>query len=82
MWRPLSNTYVQDYPLALCDSSTIRDEDLIEGDHIRRTFHTSGLYAAYRGTQRWYYLSKQRRDEVTLMKTFDSKGAGVRAKCT
>ncbi|KAK3320222.1 hypothetical protein B0T19DRAFT_488379 [Cercophora scortea] len=81
VWRPLNEGSVQDFPLALCDGSSILEEDLVECDHIRRKFFGATMYAAYRSTQRWYYLSKQRQDEITLIKIFDSRSIGVQARC-
>lgn len=65
---------VQDRPLALCDVQTINEEDLVEADHVRKHYSGSNYYALYNPRYRWHYLNQQRRDEVTLLKMFDSEG--------
>lgn len=78
MWRPLINP-VQDWPLAFCDGSSVRSEDLIETDHLRRGYAGANMNLCYREGQKWYFLSKQTRDEVAIFKNFDSKSS-VKAK--
>ncbi|KAH9224645.1 hypothetical protein DL95DRAFT_452396 [Leptodontidium sp. 2 PMI_412] len=71
VWKPLKNP-VEDYPLAVCDSSSMALDDLIESDLIRKRFTGATLYAHYNSNQKWYYLSRQRPDEALIMKVFDS----------
>jgi hypothetical protein len=83
IWRPLYHP-VEDWPLAVCDGSTISYDDLLETDVVREDFEThvgSNMFALYRQECRWHYLSKQRPDEVWIFKQFDSD-EGVPARCT
>lgn len=79
VWRPLKHP-VQDWPLAFCDGSSIKLDDLIETDHLRRGYAGANMNLRYRKGQRWYYLSKQRREEIAIFKNFDSDST-VKAKC-
>ncbi|ETS78888.1 hypothetical protein PFICI_08741 [Pestalotiopsis fici W106-1] len=71
IWRPIRGP-VEDYPLALCDGTSVSDVDLIACDHVRRNFKGETIYPYYSPNQKWYYLSKQEKDEVLLIKMFDS----------
>jgi hypothetical protein len=75
LWRPI--TTVQKTPLALCDASTVREEDLnpseIRGglyDPDRQPMH--GFNLAFSPRHRWYYVPRMRPDEVLAFKLFDS----------
>lgn len=72
VWKPLKHV-VEDYPLAVCDSSSMFEDDLIECDHIRKRFTGATFYAHFNPEQKWYYLSQQRPDEALLLKIFDSE---------
>lgn len=70
-WRPL-NPVVEDWPLAVCDASSVRPEDLVAVDHVGRKFVGESDYLLFRPTHRWWYWSRQTRNEVLLVKMFDS----------
>ena len=72
IWRPIRGP-VRDWPLAVCDGSTVRDENLIETDHVRRQYAGCTLYALPDKDMRWYFMSGQKDDEVLLLKNFDSE---------
>lgn len=71
VWRPL-NGPVAAHPLAVADSSTVRDEDLVPVEH--RYPHRTGETALVRqhDAQRWYYWSGMTNEERLLLKCFDS----------
>lgn len=71
IWRPL-NGPVMDFPLAVSDSQTVSDEDLIPIEH--RYSDRNGQTAAvrYNRGQEWYYWSGMRNDERLALKCFDS----------
>lgn len=71
VWRPLTNA-VQDYPLAICDGSTVDRADLVEADHIRRQYMGSTMYLKHNQNQRFYYMSNQTKEDVLMFKNFDS----------
>lgn len=71
---------MEDQPLALCDAQSIEPSDLVEADHVRKQYNGSNFYAKPSPKYRWYYLSRQRKEEVTLLKMFDSD-PDIKAKC-
>ncbi|KAF1809796.1 putative methyltransferase [Eremomyces bilateralis CBS 781.70] len=73
VWRPL-NPPVYSFPLAIADSSTVRDEDLVGVEHRypTRTGETAGV--KYHKGQKWYYLSGMLGNERLLLKCSDSDG--------
>ena len=71
VWRPTIDV-VEDQPLALCDARSVEPSDLVEADHVRKHYNGANLYAKSSRKYRWHYLNQQRRDEVTLLKMFDS----------
>lgn len=75
VWRPIRGP-VQATPLALCDARTIAEADLIATDlkYPDRTGEIFGL--AYNPRHRWLYFPRMARDEVVLIKCFDSHAQG------
>ncbi|KAF2502717.1 hypothetical protein BU16DRAFT_17226 [Lophium mytilinum] len=71
VWRPLNGPVVA-HPLAVADSATVRDEDLVGVQHRYpdRNGETAGV--AYNPGQKWYYWSGMRNDERLLLKCSDS----------
>ena len=70
VWRPLKP--IKSWPLAICDSRTVRQSDLVPSDLVRRRFVGETFYAKSNPEHRWYYLSEQQPDEVTMLKIYDS----------
>lgn len=71
---------VEDWPLAVCDGSTVDHQDLVEADHIRRHYMGSTMYLKHNAQQKFYFMSKQTKDEVLIFKNFDSE-RGAAATC-
>jgi len=71
VWRPIAGP-LQDAPLALCDARTIAADDLIASDLIYRDKVGETYALSYSPAHRWFYFPKLRRDEVVLIKCFDS----------
>jgi hypothetical protein len=71
VWRPL-NGPVADHPLAVADSRTVVDEDLVAVEHRypHRTGQTAGV--KYNPGQKWYYWSGMTNGERLLLKCYDS----------
>jgi len=71
VWRPL-NGPVMSFPLAVADSQTVQDEDLIPIEH--RYPHRNGQTASvrYNPSQKWYYWSGMTNQDRLLLKCFDS----------
>lgn len=75
VWRPFVNV-VEAYPLALADARSVREKDLVEtvldyGDRQGEIYEL-----AYNLGQRWFYYPAMTRDEVILIKGFDSARDG------
>lgn len=80
VWRPIRGPLL-DTPLALCDARSIAPEDFIETD-LKYADRTGEIYSiAFNPRQRWYYFSRMQRDEVVLIKCYDSARDG-RARFT
>lgn len=71
VWRPIKH-HIEDWPLALCDGSTLEGSDLIPCDHVTEKFATDTIYPLRNPRQKWYYLNKQTPEEAILFKNFDS----------
>lgn len=71
VWRPL-NGPVMAHPLAVADSATVRDEDLIGVEHRYpdRTGETAAVQ--YNPQQKWYYWSGMKNEDRLFLKCFDS----------
>lgn len=74
-WKPL-NEVVKDWPLAVCDATSVSSEELIAVDHVRRHYTGESHYMMYSSAHRWWYLSEQKRNEVMLLKMYDSSKTG------
>jgi hypothetical protein len=71
IWRPINSTVVS-YPLAVADSSTVVDQDLVGVEHRYpdRTGETAAV--KYDDGQKWYYWSGMGNEERLFLKCFDS----------
>jgi hypothetical protein len=75
LWRPIKGPLL-DAPLALCHAGTIADGDLVAQDLIYRD-RTGEIYALFHNeAHRWFYAPVMIRDEVLLLKCFDSMHDG------
>jgi hypothetical protein len=75
VWRPI--VMVESAPLAVCDASTVRREDLFDsevvgglGDFGRRSLW--GFNLAHRPEHRWYWVPHMQPWEALVFKLFDS----------
>jgi hypothetical protein len=83
VWKPLKGP-VRDWPLALCDISSIDpDKDLEMADTVFDIgeYEVQENYQMYhRQHHRWFYLSEQKTSEITIFRQYDSKighGSGM-----
>ena len=78
VWRPLVDR-VQRSPLAFCDAATIERHDLIPTNILfPDTGHVGEIYALRKNpSQRWSYFSEMTKDEVVLIKGYDSLTDGT-----
>ena len=76
VWRPIRGPLLRS-PLALCDATTLSEENLV-GSDLRYPDRTGETYAVtYNPNQRWYYFPKMQADEVVLIRCFDSALRGA-----
>ena len=80
VWRSIAGP-VFNNPLAMCDATTVKPEDLVSVE--RRAEERTGelQVALHESGQRWYYFPEMQMDEALLFKTFDSETDG-RARFT
>lgn len=80
VWRPISGP-VRRSPLALADAESVKADELVATDQ-RFPDRVGEIYQLAHGTgQRWYFAPEMGRDEVLLIKGWDSLDDG-RAKFT
>jgi hypothetical protein len=79
VWRPI--TQVESAPLAVCDGSSVRPEDLIfgpiGGKSVADVPNAAGYNLAYNPDHRWYYVPDMRPDELLAFKLCDSEADRV-----
>jgi hypothetical protein len=76
LWRPIHGP-VRDFPLAICDASTVRFDELVAADHIYRDRIGETYQVIYSPAHRWFYVPEMRTDEALLLKCFDSATDGT-----
>lgn len=73
VWRPLNNGPVVAHPLAVADSTSVADDDVLPVHHIYpdRTGQTAAV--KYTPAHRWWYLSGMLDHERLLLQCFDNE---------
>jgi hypothetical protein len=80
VWRPIRGP-IESTPLAVCDSSSIDPKDFVASDLIYRDKVGETYRFTYNPNHRWFYFPRLERNEVILLKCYDSKEDG-RARFT
>ena len=80
VWRPIRGP-VQRSPLALADAGSIPKEDLLATDQVFPDRVGEIYQLAFSPAHRWYWVPRMERDEVLLIKGWDSLDDG-RARYT
>jgi hypothetical protein len=77
VWRPTRGP-VKESPLAVCDARSMVQDDFVK--HVLKYRDRDGeVYSvAYNPNHRWYYVPNQQREEVLLLKCYDSDGRRAR----
>lgn len=75
VWRPITGP-VQRSPIAVADASSVAAGDLLATDHVFPDRVGEIYHAAYSPDQRWYWAPRMLRDEVLLIKGWDSADDG------
>lgn len=71
-WRPIHHP-VAHHPLGLLDWRYLNEADLVS-IHVLGVHYTADSYRLrYNPAHRWYYLSGQTPDEITIIKSYDSE---------
>lgn len=76
VWRPIKGP-VETAPLAICEYASIRDRDLIASERRYKNRVGGIYYLAHNPEQRWYYFPRMTRNEVVLLKCYDSLTDGT-----
>lgn len=80
VWRALTPP-PQDFPLAVCDLRTVREEHLVRADSVRNPANggeTLEFYLAlFDPGHRWCWFSNLTRDEVLVFQQYDSAASGA-----
>jgi hypothetical protein len=80
VWRPIRGP-IESTPLALCDADSIEAKDFVPSDLIYRDKVGETYRFTYNPNHRWFYFPRLERNEVILLKCYDSKEDG-RARFT
>lgn len=80
VWRNITTDPVVTHPLALCDAASVRPEDLV----VFEIHYADGIgenyFAKYAERHGWYFYPALTRDEVLLIKQWDSEGKMARTR--
>lgn len=77
VWRPIRGP-VETKPLVICEYGNIDDQDLVAAERHYPDGRIGGIYfLVHNPKQRWYYFPRMERDEVVLLKCFDSLTDGT-----
>jgi len=71
VWRPL-NGPVMTFPLAVADSQTVSDSDLVPIEHRYPDRNGQTASVRFNAAQKWYYWSGMTDEDRLLLKCFDS----------
>lgn len=78
VWRPLIGPN-NDWPLALCDWTTINQEtDIVLNDAIRRDRIDENSLLHFNEGHAWYYMKNQTADDLLVFRNADLSGKRAR----
>jgi hypothetical protein len=80
VWRPIRGP-VEESPLAVCDATSMTLQDFVATDLKYRDRTGEVFSVLYNPNHRWFYFPQMERDEVLLLKCYDSAEDG-RARFT
>ena len=75
LWRNIVEDPVEINPLALCDASSVSPQDLVVFEIHYADRIGENYFAKHNKKHKWYYFNKITRDEVILIKQWDSQGS-------
>lgn len=79
VWRNITETPVETHPLALCDGFSVAPQDLVVFEIHYQDRIGENYFARHSPSHCWYYYPKMTRDEVLLIKQWDSEGVLARS---
>ena len=87
VWRNIDHSPVMSDPLALCDGQSVAPDDLVVFEIHYHDRIGENYFAKYAPYHKWWYYPLVTRDEVVLIKQWDSAGElaqsdGVHAEST
>lgn len=71
VWKPLRGP-VQDWPLALCDSVSLSDSDIVPADAVYEHVVSENAMIHHNPRQLWHYLADQEASEALMFTAADS----------
>jgi hypothetical protein len=74
VWRNIADTPVAVHPLAMCDARTVDPGDLVVFEIHYADRVGENYFARHAPRHRWYFYPALTRDEVVLIKQWDSAG--------
>jgi hypothetical protein len=80
VWRNIADEPVATRPLALCDAQSVHPEDLVVFEIHYEDRVGENYFAKHAPRHCWYYYPELTRDEVVLIKQWDSAGNVARSK--
>jgi hypothetical protein len=75
VWRPIRGP-IESNPLAVCDAQSIAPNDFVPTDFVYRDKVGEVYRFTYNPDHRWFYFPRLERNEVILLKCYDSKEDG------
>jgi type IV secretory pathway VirB4 component len=75
IWKPLGQNPIVNNPLTICDYQSIDVNNDIHSSEVIASENTISLYMISQkmeNTQKWYYLSNMKSNEMLMIKIFDS----------
>lgn len=80
LWRNIAEQPVMNQPLALCDASSVRPEDLVVFEIHYHDRIGENYFAKHADGHQWYFYPALTRDEALLIKQWDSAGELARSE--
>ncbi|RSL84310.1 hypothetical protein CEP51_004009 [Fusarium floridanum] len=77
LWRPLYGPN-DDWPLAVCDYTSVEDGDIILNDDLHRDRAVENCLLHPNAAHRWHYIAGQTPEDVLVFRTVDSRGKRAR----
>ena len=79
LWRNIAAEPVAVHPLALCDATGVHPDDLVVFEIHYADRIGENYFARHSDDHRWYFYPALTRDEVLLIKQWDSAGGVARS---